>query len=236
MNSALTGANGGFVVCSADDPSMHSSQNEQDSRFYAQFAQIPCFEPADHQEAYDMTREAFDLSERFGLPVMIRHDDAPVAQPGRRSRPAPPRPQNELRTRRPAVLDPPARQRPRRSSSGSSTSSPSWSGIADGSPFNRLDAQRRRPLGSASSPPASATTTSGEPGRRRPARPSDPQDLDLSAPRRPHPPRWSTTSTRSWWSRRAIPLIERQIRGLFGIPGKTVIGKLERRTCRSRAS
>jgi len=72
MNSALTGANGGLVVVSADDPGMHSSQNEQDSRYYAQFAQIPCFEPADHQEAYDMTREAFEMSERFGLPVMVR--------------------------------------------------------------------------------------------------------------------------------------------------------------------
>jgi len=72
MSSALTGANGGFVIVAADDPSMHSSQNEQDSRFYAQFALIPCFEPADHQEAYDMTREAYELSERIDQPVMIR--------------------------------------------------------------------------------------------------------------------------------------------------------------------
>jgi len=72
MNSAMTGANGGLVVVSADDPGMHSSQNEQDSRFYARFARIFCYEPSDHQEAYDMTREAFDLSERLGLPVMIR--------------------------------------------------------------------------------------------------------------------------------------------------------------------
>jgi indolepyruvate ferredoxin oxidoreductase alpha subunit len=72
MNSAMTGANGGLVVVSADDPGMHSSQNEQDSRFYARFAQIFCFEPADHQECYDMTREAFDVSEKLGLPVLIR--------------------------------------------------------------------------------------------------------------------------------------------------------------------
>jgi indolepyruvate ferredoxin oxidoreductase alpha subunit len=72
MSASLTGANGGFLVVVADDPSMHSSQNEQDSRFYAQFAQIFCFEPADHQEAYDMTREAFDLSEKMNIPVMIR--------------------------------------------------------------------------------------------------------------------------------------------------------------------
>src|SRR5512136_1440824 len=68
MNSAMTGAGGGLLVVSADDPGMHSSQNEQDSRFYAQFAQVFCYEPADQQEAYDMTREAFDLSENLGLP------------------------------------------------------------------------------------------------------------------------------------------------------------------------
>jgi len=72
MNSAVTGIDGGFVVVSADDPGMHSSQNEQDSRVYANFALLPCFEPADGQEAYDMARAAFDLSERFGLPVMMR--------------------------------------------------------------------------------------------------------------------------------------------------------------------
>src|SRR5512136_1969783 len=72
MNSAITGANGGFVVVSADDPGMHSSQNEQDSRYYIHFAQIFGYEPSDHQEAYDMAREAFDLSERLGLPVLMR--------------------------------------------------------------------------------------------------------------------------------------------------------------------
>ena len=56
MNSAITGTNGGLVVAVADDPGMHSSQNEQDSRYYAQFAQVFCFEPSNHQEAYDMTR------------------------------------------------------------------------------------------------------------------------------------------------------------------------------------
>src|SRR5665647_775064 len=72
MNSAITGANGGLLVVSADDPGMHSSQNEQDSRYYVQFAQIFGYEPSDHQEAYDMAREAFDLSERLGLPVLLR--------------------------------------------------------------------------------------------------------------------------------------------------------------------
>jgi indolepyruvate ferredoxin oxidoreductase alpha subunit len=72
MNSALLAIHAGLVVLVADDPSMHSSQNEQDSRYYADFARIPCFEPATHQEAYDMTREAFDVSERFEVPVMVR--------------------------------------------------------------------------------------------------------------------------------------------------------------------
>ena len=72
MNSAITGVNGGLVVLSADDPSMHSSQNEQDSRFYGKFAQIPTLEPSNQQEAYDMTLYAFNLSEKFGTPVLLR--------------------------------------------------------------------------------------------------------------------------------------------------------------------
>ncbi|MGC9343780.1 MAG: indolepyruvate ferredoxin oxidoreductase, partial [Bacteroidales bacterium] len=63
MNSAITGINGGLIITVADDPSMHSSQNEQDSRFYGKFAMIPIFEPSNQQEAYDMTKEAFDVSE-----------------------------------------------------------------------------------------------------------------------------------------------------------------------------
>jgi len=72
MNAALVNTHGGLVLAIADDPGMHSSQNEQDSRVYADFARIICLEPADQQQAYDMTREAFDLSERFGVPVMLR--------------------------------------------------------------------------------------------------------------------------------------------------------------------
>jgi indolepyruvate ferredoxin oxidoreductase alpha subunit len=72
INAAMTGVNGGLVVVSADDPSMHSSQNEQDSRFYAKFAMIPILEPTNQQEAYDMVYMAFELSERLNVPVMIR--------------------------------------------------------------------------------------------------------------------------------------------------------------------
>ncbi|MDD3668424.1 MAG: thiamine pyrophosphate-binding protein, partial [Bacteroidales bacterium] len=72
MNSAITGVNGGLVYISADDPSMHSSQDEQDSRYYALWAKIPILEPSNQQEAYDMIHEAFELSEKFRLPVMLR--------------------------------------------------------------------------------------------------------------------------------------------------------------------
>jgi len=72
VNSALTGVNAGLVLVVADDPGMHSSQNEQDSRFYAEFAQIPIFEPSNQQEAYDLTRRAFAYSEEIALPVMLR--------------------------------------------------------------------------------------------------------------------------------------------------------------------
>lgn len=69
---AYTGVNGGLVLISADDPGMHSSQNEQDNRGYARFAKLPVLEPADSQEARDYTRLAFELSERFDTPVMLR--------------------------------------------------------------------------------------------------------------------------------------------------------------------
>ncbi|NOX47499.1 MAG: indolepyruvate ferredoxin oxidoreductase [Chlorobi bacterium] len=72
INSAITGANGGLVILAADDPSMHSSQNEQDSRFYGRFAMIPILEPSSQQEAYDMMIYAFDISEKFEIPVLIR--------------------------------------------------------------------------------------------------------------------------------------------------------------------
>ena len=72
MNSAMTGINGGLIIAVADDPSMHSSQNEQDSRYYGKFAMIPVLEPSNQQEAYDMTRSGFELSEKLGTPVLLR--------------------------------------------------------------------------------------------------------------------------------------------------------------------
>lgn len=90
INAAITGANGGMVVVAADDPSMHSSQNEQDSRFYGKFALIPIFEPSNQQEAYDMVHAAFDLSEKYKTPILMRittrlaHSRAGVARKTRR--------------------------------------------------------------------------------------------------------------------------------------------------------
>jgi indolepyruvate ferredoxin oxidoreductase alpha subunit len=96
MNAAITGVNGGMVIAVADDPSMHSSQNEQDSRYFAKFAMIPVLEPSCQQEAYDMAYGAFELSERYLVPVMIRlttrlaHSRSGVKR-------SPPKPRNELR-------------------------------------------------------------------------------------------------------------------------------------------
>ncbi len=95
INSAITGVNGGLVTAVADDPSMHSSQNEQDSRVYGKFAMLPVIEPASQQELYDATREAFDMSESLRLPVLLRlttrlsHSRSIVES-------APERPQNQL--------------------------------------------------------------------------------------------------------------------------------------------
>ncbi len=72
VNSAITGVNGGLIVVAADDPSMHSSQNEQDSRFFGKFALIPVLEPSNQQEAYDMVRYGFEFSEKFQTPVLMR--------------------------------------------------------------------------------------------------------------------------------------------------------------------
>jgi indolepyruvate ferredoxin oxidoreductase alpha subunit len=95
MNSAITGANGGLIVVSADDPSMHSSQNEQDSRVFGQFAMLPILEPTNQQDAYDMVHFGFDMSEKLGVPVLMRittrlaHSRAGVMR-------KPQRPQNEI--------------------------------------------------------------------------------------------------------------------------------------------
>ena len=84
FTAAYTGISGALIVVSADDPGMASSQNEQDSRRYAEAAAAPMFEPADSQEAYDLLQTAFEVSERWQIPVLFRlttrvsHSKSPV--------------------------------------------------------------------------------------------------------------------------------------------------------------
>ena len=72
LTAAYNGVGGGFVIVTADDPSMHSSQNEQDNRWYAKHAKIACIEPSDSQECKDFIRTAYEISERFDMPVIFR--------------------------------------------------------------------------------------------------------------------------------------------------------------------
>ena len=84
MTISYTGVKGGFVIVVADDPGQHSSQNEQDSRNWTRFGKVPMLEPADSEECKDFTKTAFEISERFDTPVLLRtetrvsHCDSPV--------------------------------------------------------------------------------------------------------------------------------------------------------------
>ncbi len=78
MSAANTGVNAGLVLLAADDPSCYSSQNEQDSRHYAAFGRVPCLDPSDSQEAYEMVQTAFEISERFDTLVML-HETMRIA-------------------------------------------------------------------------------------------------------------------------------------------------------------
>lgn len=144
MSSALTGVNGGLVLAVADDPEMHSSQNEQDSRYYGEFARVLVLEPSNQQECYDFTRQAFELSERFELPVMVRlvtrlaHSRSVVrvaagAAPGTAPRPLP-------NPRDWTLVPANARRRYRRLLEVQ----PRLAEYADGSPFNALHLGGRR--------------------------------------------------------------------------------------------
>jgi indolepyruvate ferredoxin oxidoreductase, alpha subunit len=72
FSAAYIGARGGLVIVTADDPGLHSSQNEQDNRYYGMMAKIPVICPSDSQESKDFTRRAFDISEQFDIPVLLR--------------------------------------------------------------------------------------------------------------------------------------------------------------------
>ena len=96
MRAAYLGVKGGLVVIAADDPGPHSSQTEQDSRFFAMFAKVPVLDPSSPREAKDMVAQALELSERFELPVMVRpttrvchaRQNVPCGAPLRLDRPA----------------------------------------------------------------------------------------------------------------------------------------------------
>jgi indolepyruvate ferredoxin oxidoreductase alpha subunit len=221
MNSAITGANGGLLVVSADDPGMHSSQNEQDSRYYVQFAQVLGYEPSDHQEAYDMAREAFDVSERFGLPVLMRlvtrlsHSRSAVE-----TREA--RPQNELKkgAAKDWILLP---VNARRRFAQLLDRQAEMVGFSDGSPFNRLELNPAdRSFGVIASGVAYNYFREAMAGAA-----STPSFLKVS-----------TYPLPEGLIRKLVghvetvlvledgyPFIERQLKGLFGVVGKTVLGK-----------
>ncbi len=222
MNSALTGANGGLVVVPADDPGMHSSQNEQDSRFYADFAGIPCFEPSNHQEAYEMTRQAFDVSEKLGLPVMVRlvtrlsHSRSTV-------RPGEPRGQNELRlgaSQDWTLLPVNARRRFRTILE----SQAAMVRLSEESGFNSLRLNGKdRSLGVLASGIAFNYVQENLPALAIP-----PSLLKVCT--YPLPERLIRSLVEHVQTvlvvEEGYPLIERSLRGLFGIAGKTVRGKL----------
>ena len=130
MSQAYIGSNGGLVIAVADDPGIHSSQNEQDTRIYGQFATVPVLEPSDAQEALDFTRLAFELSERFDTIAIVRtttrlaHTRSPVALGARQEAPA--RGFNEHGWRTPA----PSLCRVRRCPAGPICAAPAASGLA----------------------------------------------------------------------------------------------------------
>jgi indolepyruvate ferredoxin oxidoreductase alpha subunit len=118
MTLSYTGVGAGLVLVSADDPGAFSSQNEQDNRHYARFAKVPCLEPSDSQEAKDFTRLAFDLSEQFDSPVMLRtttriaHSKSVVdVQPPQQREQAPPLPPFQRQPKKLVMIPANARRR-----------------------------------------------------------------------------------------------------------------------------
>jgi len=222
MNSALTGVGGGLLVVAADDPGMHSSQNEQDSRYYADFARIFCFEPAGHQEAYDMTREAFDLSEKLGIPVMLRlttrisHSRSVVM-------PREPRSQNSLRLGQWqdwTLLPVNARRRFKQLLERQGA----LLAASESSPFNALTLNPSdRSLGIIASGIAWNYVQENIRGLA-----SKPSLLKISTYPAPESliRRLTDHVDRVLVAEEGYPLIERLLRGLYGVPGKTVLGRM----------
>jgi len=222
MNSALTGIGGGLVVVSADDPSMHSSQNEQDSRYYADFARIFCFEPSNHQEAYDMTRQAFDLSEKFEIPVMIRLVTR-LSHSRSTLQPSPTRPQNPLKlgaAKDWTLLPVNARRRFKRLLE----LQPELIKISESSGFNSLDINpAHKSLGIIASGIAYNYVRETWPDPK-----DGPSVLKISTYPVPEAliARLVSQVETVLVAEDGYPLIEKWVRGMFGIPGKKVLGRL----------
>lgn len=222
INSGITGVNGGLVIAVADDPGMHSSQNEQDSRYYGEFAKIPVFEPPNQQAAYDMTREAFELSERLGLPVMIRmvtrlcHSRANVdlSRPGQTALDEPPRPLPDPRDW--TLLPVNARRRFRRLLDVQKD----VCAYAEQSPFNRFTPGGRRGIIAA----GLAQNYVGEALRDRE------EDTLLQIGVYPLPVdlirKFVDHCDEILVAEDGYPFIETRLNGLLGVPGKSVRGKL----------
>ncbi|MBI1826557.1 MAG: indolepyruvate ferredoxin oxidoreductase [Planctomycetes bacterium] len=221
MSSALTGANGGLVVVVADDPGMHSSQNEQDTRCYADFARLPLFEPSTQQEAYDLTREAFALSERLGTPVMIRmvtrlaHSEAPVA---RRAANVPPADRARGNTNDWVLLPPNARRRNRRVID----LQPELRGYSERCPANRLKLNGSRGVIACGIANNYFLEAIGD----------DPSYSILKLCVSPIPTnlikRLVNHCDEILVLEDGYPFVETRIMGLMGVPGKTIAGRLSR--------
>jgi indolepyruvate ferredoxin oxidoreductase alpha subunit len=222
INSALTGVNGGLVVVVADDPGMHSSQNEQDSRYLGEFAKIPVLEPGNQQECYDYTREAFELSEKLGLPVMVRivtrlaHSRAIVqvaaaAPSSEKERPARPRPDARDWTLIPAN----ARRRFRRLLDVQ----PKVQEYSEQSPFNRLKlAGKRGIIASGIAYNYVMEVLGAEPGDSLLKIATYPLPVNLVRKLVDHCEEIVVVEE-------GYPYIETRLNGVLGLPGKTVRGK-----------
>ena len=221
MNSAVTGANGGMVVVSADDPGMHSSQNEQDSRFFAEFAKILCFEPADQQECYDMALAAFEASEKFRLPVMFRlvtrlaHSRSAVATGERRG-------QNELNPgvwNRWTLLPGPARK----GFDMLLANQPKLAAYSEGSPFNHMSLDGDKRLG--------VITAGIAVNYLKEAIADGPAVPFLKISTYPLPVKLIKQFIGSVDEVLVLedgyPLIESRLAGIMGVPGKLVHGRLD---------
>lgn len=223
MNSSMTGVGGGLILCVADDPSMHSSQNEQDSRYFADFARIPCFEPSSQQEAYDMMPAVFDLSEKMDVPVMLRvttrlsHSRANITMRSDI------RPQNALKVERNikkwVLLPPHARVR----NIELINKQPEFIRLSNTSPFNSLELNPNATLG------IIATGIAVNYVREAMQEYGKPVSL-LKISQYPFPVdlirKLADTVDTILVVEEGYPLLEGAMNGIFGVPGKTIIGRL----------